>query len=159
MAMSFHKSKGLPVSITRGWLLFGEHDQPTRATPRFIRSCLKNEPLTLFNEGRDTTSPSHALNYAKLVLSILRKEEAVGEAFNFGGERPVTIRELAETVKTLTGSSSELILAPPRTELEREPQVSYPSMEKAERLLGYRHELTLEAGLARTVEWVRSQSL
>jgi UDP-glucuronate decarboxylase len=159
LAMGFYKSKGLPVAITRSWLLFGEHDQPTRATLRFINACLKNEPLTLFNEGRDTTSPSHAVNYAKLALMILRKEEAIGQAFNFGGERPVTVRELAETVKTLTASNSDLILAPPRTELEKEPQVSYPSMEKAKSLLGYKHELTLEAGLARTIEWVRSQSV
>ncbi len=158
LAMSFYKSKGLPVSLTRSWLLFGEHDQPSRATIRFIRSCLKNEPLTLFNEGRDTTSPSHAFNYARLALSILSNEKSVGQAFNFGGERPVSIRELAETVKALTGSESELKLAPPRSELEKDPQISYPSTEKMKRLLGYTYELTLEQGLSRTIDWVRSQS-
>lgn len=158
LAMSFHKSKGLPVSITRSWLLFGEYDQPSRATIRFIRACLKDEPLTLFNGGKDTTSPSHAVNYAKLALSIIQKEESVGEAFNFGGERPVSIRELAETVIGLTGSKSKLILAPPRSELEKEPQISYPSLEKVRSLLKYEHELTLEQGLQRTIDWVKKQA-
>jgi len=158
MALSYFRTKGLPVALTRSWLLFGEYDQPSRATIRFIRSCLKNEPLSLFNGGRDTTSPSHAVNYARLALSILDSERAAGQVFNFGGERPVTIRELAEAVKRLTGSKSELVLAPPRSELESEPQISYPSTEKARTLLGYRHELTLEQGLQRTIEWVRSQS-
>ncbi len=158
LAMGFFKSKGLPVSITRSWLLFGEHDQPTRATIRFIRACLKNEPLTLFNGGKDTTSPTHAVNYAKLALSILTNDKAVGEAFNFGGEGPVSIRELAETVKNLTRSSSELTLLPPRSELEKDPQVSYPSIKKAQTLLGYTPELTLEQGLQRTIEWVKGQS-
>lgn len=157
MAMAFYRSNGLPVAITRSWLLFGEYDQPTRATIRFIRACLKNEPLTLYNGGRDTTSPSHAANYAKLALSILTDGKAVGQAFNFGGERPVTIRELAETVKKLTGSSSELRLLPPRSELEKDPQVSYPSISKIQNLLGYRHELTLEQGLQRTIDWVKAQ--
>jgi len=157
MAMSFFKTKGLPVAMTRSWLLFGEHDQPSRATIRFIKSCISGKPLTLFNGGRDTTSPSHAINYAKLALSILDNDRADGQAFNFGGERPVSIRELAETVKRLTGSKSELVLAPPRSELETEPQVSYSSIEKAKALLGYRHELTLEQGLQRTIEWVRKQ--
>ncbi|MBI3859371.1 MAG: NAD-dependent epimerase/dehydratase family protein [Thaumarchaeota archaeon] len=156
LAMSFHRTKGLPVSITRSWLLFGEFDQPSSATIRFIRACLKNEPLTLFNEGRDTTSPSHAVNYAKLAMSILTSEKAVGQAFNFGGERAVSVRELAETVRRLTGSSSELTLAPPRSELEKEPQISYPTTDKMKSLLGYSHELTLEEGLSRTIEWVRS---
>ena len=158
MAMGFFKSKGLPVSLTRSWLLFGEYDQPSRATVRFIRACLKGEPLTLYNEGRDTTSPSHAVNYAKLALSIIDDEKSAGQAFNFGGERAVTIRELAETVRRLTDSKSELILAPPRSELEKDPQVSYPSMDKARSLLGYEHELTLEEGLLRTIEWARSAS-
>ena len=158
MAMSFYKSKGSPVSITRSWLLFGEYDQPSRATIRFIRACVKDEPLTLFNGGKDTTSPTHAVNFAKLALSILQNEKAVGEAFNFGGERPMSIRELAETVKRLTGSKSQLTLAPPRSELESDPQVSYPSMQKAKSLLGYAHELTLEQGLQRTIDWVKSQS-
>ena len=157
MAVSFYKSKDLPVSITRSWLLFGEHDQPSRATIRFIRACLKDEPLTLFNGGRDTTSPSHAVNFAKLAHLILENQNAVGQAFNFGGERPVSIRELAETVKRLTGSKSQLNLAPPRSELEADPQISYPSIRKAESLLGYTPELTLERGLQRTIEWVRKQ--
>ena len=157
MAMSFFKSKGLPVSLTRSWLLFGEFDQPSRATIRFIRACLRDEPLTLFNGGKDVTSPSHAVNFAKLALSILTNEGAVGRSFNFGGERPVSIRELAETIKELTGSKSKLNLAPPRSELEAEPQVSYPSLEKVKSVLGYKHELTLEQGLSRTVDWVRNQ--
>jgi len=157
MAMGFYKSKWLPVSITRSWLLFGEYDQPSRAVVRFIRACLKDEPLSLFNAGKDITSPTHVVNYAKLVLSILNNEKAVGQAFNFGGERAVTIRELAGTVKRLTASKSELTLLPPRTELEKDPQISYPSIDKIKNLLGYSHEITLEQGLQRTIDWVRKQ--
>ena len=113
--------------------------------------------MTLFNGGKDTTSPTHAVNYAKAALSILTDDRAVGEVFNFGGEGPVSIRELAETVKKLTGSKSELKLMPPRSELEKDPQISYPSMEKARRLLDYSPELTLEQGLQRTIEWVKKQ--
>jgi len=159
LATSYLKNRGLPVTITRSWLLFGEHDQPTRATVRFIRACLSNQPLTLYNGGRDTTAPSHAANYAKLVMAILENDGSSGQAFNFGGEKVVKIRELANMIKKLTNSSSEVILAPPRSELEREPQVSYPSNRKVEKVLGYKHELTLEEGLRRTIEWVRGSEV
>ncbi len=155
MVMSYHRSKGLPVTVTRSWLLFGEHDQPTRATMRFINACLSDRPISLNNKGRDTTAPSHVHNFAKLALAILKKKEAVGEAFNFGGERVVSIRQLAALIKKLTSSKSELILGPPRSDLERNPQVSYPSTRKIKRLLGYDYELTLQQGLLRTIEWVR----
>ncbi len=157
-AMGYFKSRGLPVTVTRAWLLFGEYDALNRAVPRFVKSCIENQPVKLFNSGRDTTAPSHASNYGKLVKLLLEKPSAVGEAFNFGGERVVTIRELAELVRRLTGSSSELELLPPRSAAESEPQVSYPSTEKIKNLLGYSYEIDLETGLRKTADWVKKLS-
>jgi len=158
LAMSYYKTRGLPVSITRAWLLFGEYDHPSRAVPFFIRTCLKGEPIRLFNSGRDVTAPSHALNYARLVATILRDDKAVGEAFNFGGEKTLPIRELAERIKALTGSRSELQMMHPRSEAEKEPQVSYPSTDKMRRVLRYEYELSLDDGIRRTIDWARSTS-
>ena len=101
------------------------------------------------------TAPSHAANFAKLVAKILEKDSAVGQAFNFGGAETLTIRELAERIKRLTGPTSELQMLPPRAPAEAEPQVSYPSTEKMKRLLGYEYELSLETGLKRTIDWMK----
>jgi nucleoside-diphosphate-sugar epimerase len=155
LVMSYYKTKGLPVAITRAWLLFGEFDHPSRAVPFFIRTCLKGEPVRLFNSGRDVTAPSHAANFAKLVAKILEKDTAVGQAFNFGGAETLSIRELAERVKKLTNSSSDLQMLPPRSPAETEPQVSYPSTERMKKLLGYEYELSLDDGLKRTIDWMR----
>ncbi len=130
LTMSYFKTKGVPVSVTRAWLLFGEFDHPSRAVPFFIRTCLKNQPIKLFNSGRDVTAPSHAANFARLVVKILERDSSIGQAFNFGGAERLSIRELAEKVKRLTRSTSELQMMPPRSTAEAEPQVSYPSSEK-----------------------------
>jgi len=154
-AMSYFKTKGVPVSITRAWLLFGEFDHPSRAVPFFIRKCLKNEPVGLFNSGKDVTAPSHAANFAKLVAKIMENDAAVGRAFNFGGAERLSIRELAERIKRLTDSKSELQMLPPRSPAEKEPQVSYPSTERMKKLLGYDYELNVDEGLKRTIDWIR----
>ncbi len=158
LARSYYETKRLPVSITRTWLLFGENDIPNRAVPRFIDSCLKNEPLKLFNSGRDMTAPSHAVNYARLVATILENDASVGETFNFGGDRNISVRELAVAIKDLTNSASELVMLPPRSEQEKEPQVSYPAVDKVKKLLGYTYELNLEEGLKRAIESYRKRS-
>jgi dTDP-glucose 4,6-dehydratase len=155
LAMSYFRTKGVPVAITRAWLLFGEFDHPSRAVPFFIRKFLRDEPVGLFNSGRDVTAPSHAANFAKLIAKILEQDAAAGEAFNFGGAETLSIRELAERVRDLTDSKSQVQMLPPRSEAETEPQVSYPSTEKMRRLLGYDYELSLDDGLRRTVEWVK----
>jgi nucleoside-diphosphate-sugar epimerase len=155
LAMSYFKTRGVPVAMTRAWLLFGEYDHPSRALPLFIRKCLKDEPIGLFNSGKDVTAPSHSANFAKLIAEILEKDAAVGQAFNFGGAETVSIRDLAERVKRLTGSKSELQTLPPRSPAEAEPQVSYPSTEKMRRLLGYEYELSLDEGIKRTIDWIK----
>ena len=155
LAMSYFKTRGVPVAMTRAWLLFGEYDHPSRALPLFIRKCLKNEPIGLFNSGRDVTAPSHSANFAKLIAKILEKDAAVGQAFNFGGAETVSIRDLAERVKRLTNSNSELQMLPPRSPAEAEPQVSYPSTEKMRKLLGYEYELSLDDGIRRTIDWIK----
>jgi nucleoside-diphosphate-sugar epimerase len=156
LAMSYYKTKGVPVAITRAWLLFGEYDHPSRAVPFFVRKFLKDEPVGLFNSGKDVTAPSHTLNFAKLIAKILEKDAAVGQAFNFGGAETLSIKDLAERIKRLTSSTSELQALPPRSPAEAEPQVSYPSTEKMKRTLGYDYELSLDEGLKLTIDWIRN---
>ncbi len=157
LAMSYLRTKGVPVSITRAWLLFGEYDHPNRAVPIFIRKCLRGEPIGLFNSGQDVTAPSHAENYGRLVAVILEKEAAVGKAFNFAGTEVQSIRDMAERIKGLTRSSSELQMLPPRSAAEAQPQVSYPATARMKKVLDYQYELSLDEGLRRTIEWVRNQ--
>jgi nucleoside-diphosphate-sugar epimerase len=101
------------------------------------------------------TAPSHTLNFAKLIAKILERDEAVGQAFNFGGAETLSVSDLAERIKRLTNSSSDLQMLPPRSPAEAEPQVSYPSTEKMRKLLGYEYELSLDDGIKRTIDWIR----
>jgi len=87
----------------------------------------------------------------------LKNDKAVGEIFNLGTGNEISIRELAELIKNLTGSSSELKLLPPRTEAEKEPMRSYPSIEKIRRVLGYEPIVCLEEGLKRTINFYRQK--
>lgn len=151
---SYVRHKGLPAVILRSWKLFGEEDVPTSAIVRFVRSCLANQPLQLYNAGRDSTDPTYIENYCVAVKLCLEREEAVGQVFNVGTGNEVTIRQLAEKIRELTGSSSELVLLPPRTEMESEPMRSYPSIKKLMGI-GYRPVVSLEEGLKRVIDYER----
>jgi nucleoside-diphosphate-sugar epimerase len=152
IVQSYWKTKKLPTVIFRSWKLFGEYDVPTTAIPSFIRACLKNETIKLYNSGRDTTDPTYVENYCIAVELALTREEAVGEVFNIGTGNEISIRQLAELIRKLTSSDSEIALLPPRTEEEKEPMRSYPSIEKIKKLLGYTPKTSLEEGLKRTIQ-------
>ncbi|MCS7143073.1 MAG: NAD-dependent epimerase/dehydratase family protein [Aigarchaeota archaeon] len=150
---------GVPSVILRSWKLFGEYDSNESAISRFIDACLMNRPLTLYNDGRDVTDPCYVDNFSHMVDLILKKYNCDGcEVFNVGTGRSVSIKELAIKIRTLTDSRSELKTLPPRSELESEPMVSYPSIEKASEHLGYRPLVMLEEGLGRVIEH-RSRTL
>jgi UDP-glucose 4-epimerase len=156
LVRSYGLHKKLKISITRSWLLFGEWEPETRAIPRFVKACLANQPIHLYNSGRDVTDPTYVENYSRVVELILTHEESVNEAFNVGSGTKMSIREIAERIRTLTGSSSELKLLPPRTEFETEPQISYPSIEKLRRKLGYEPLVSFDEGINRVVRWIKS---
>jgi len=155
LVQNYGVSRGLPLVILRSWKLFGEHDVPTTAISRFIAACLKGEPIQLYNAGRDTTDPYHVDNYCRAVELCLEREEAVGEVFNVGTGNEVSIRQLAELIKKLTNSSSELMDLPPRTPEEAQVMRSYPSIDKIRSKVGYKTIVPLVEGLIRIIKHVK----
>ena len=155
LVRSYSIHKKLKISITRSWLLFGEWEPQTRAVPRFVRACLAGQKIPLYNSGQDVTDPTYARNYGRVAELILTKEEAVGESFNVGSGSKMSIREMAERIKNITNSSSELELLPPRTEFEKDPQISYPSIEKLRKKLGFEPIISFEEGVAKVVNWIK----
>ncbi|MGA2875156.1 MAG: NAD-dependent epimerase/dehydratase family protein [Nitrososphaerales archaeon] len=155
LVRSYSIHKKLKVSITRSWLLFGEWEPQSRAFPRFVRACLANQKIPLYNSGQDVTDPTYARNYGRVAELILTKEQAVGESFNVGSGSKMSIREIAEGIKKVTNSSSELELLPPRTEFEKDPQISFPSIEKLRKKLGFEPIVSFEEGVSKVVDWIK----
>lgn len=142
---------GVPTVVFRSWKVFGEYDSPQSAVSRFIDACLRGGEITLYNGGRDVTDPYHVDNLCHAIELALKSEKAVGEVFNVGTGNAVSIRELAELIKRLTSSTAAIKHAPPRSAEEAEPMISYPSIEKIRRLLGYDPIVSLEEGLMRQI--------
>ena len=154
---SYHRNHNLPVVVLRPWKAFGEYEQANKMVPRFITACLENKPIPLYNGGRDVTDPYHVENLCHAVELSLTKKEAVGQSFNVGAGGRISVKELAELIKKLTDSSSELQMLPPRTPSEATPMVSTPSIEKLRNTLGYRPIVSLEQGLRRVIEYYKKK--
>ncbi|MDP7974590.1 MAG: NAD-dependent epimerase/dehydratase family protein [Thermoprotei archaeon] len=158
MLSAYANARGLKYSITRSWLIFGEHDKPNRAVPIFIRKAVHDEPITLFNGGRDVDDPYHVSNYLHALELILGSENALGQAYNVGTGTHMSTAEMARQIVEVLGSHSTLIDAPPRSELEREPKISYPSVEKI-RSLGYSPITSFREGILKTKDWMEKKGM
>lgn len=125
-----------------------------RVVPRFIEQALKGEPITVFGDGTQTRSFCYVTDQVEGLLRLASLEEAEGEVVNIGNEEEVKIIELAETIKKLVNSESEIVFS----ELPKDdPRRRKPDISKAKRIIGWEPKVGLEEGLERTIEWFKEK--
>ncbi len=152
-----YMEKGLPVTILRYFNAYGPRQSAGAGMviPRFIQAALRNEPLYIHGGG----SQRRCFTYVGDIVTgtvLAAKPEASGGVFNIGSHYEITIRDLAEKVRELVGSSSPLI----ETSYEMAYGKGYedmlrriPDLTKSMKILGYQPSVDLEYGLKKTIAW------
>jgi dTDP-glucose 4,6-dehydratase len=118
-----------------------------RAIPTFLRQALANRPITVFGDGSQTRSFCYVSDLIRGLIALA--ESGYHNPVNIGNPDEFTLLELAEHVKELTGSTSEVVYeALP----EDDPKQRKPDITLARELLGWSPEVSLREGLQRTIE-------
>ena len=115
--------------------------------PGFVGQALEGEPITVYGSGDQSRCFGHVCDAVEAMVRLMNTEEAYGQIYNIGNDQEITIRQLAERVKALTGSSSRIEYRPysevygPGFEdmMRRKPDVS-----KLERAIGFRPRRSLD---------------
>ena len=156
--MAYHRKYGLDVRVARIFNSYGPRLRAEgaygRAVSRFITQALANQPLTVYGDGTQTRSFCYITDTSVGLLLLLTGERARGEVVNVGNSEEVTILELAQRIKRLTGSGSPITFHPLP---EDDPRRRCPDIGRAERLLRWKPKISLEQGLARTITWFRKE--
>ena len=155
LAHCYHKQFGLPTVSIRPFNIFGPGQIGEGAVHAFVLRALKNEPISIHNQGDQIRSWCYIDDIVDAILLTLERPEAVGHAFNIGNPRAtVTIYQLARMVVSLAQSQSELRFVDwPYADVE----LRIPDTSKAKELLGFQARVELEDGLARTLDWYRGK--
>jgi UDP-glucose 4-epimerase len=161
---ALHDEHGLPYTICRPFNAYGPGELPdaepgiAHAVPDLIRKALSGQrPLEIFGSGEQTRTLTHVDDIADGIVTALGHPAAVDEDFNISASDERTIAEIARVVWEACGrdpSEFELRHLP---SFEVDVERRWPSVEKAERLIGWRAQLALETGIAHTVRWLRAQ--
>jgi UDP-glucose 4-epimerase len=161
---ALHDEHGVAYTICRPFNAYGPGELPdaepgiAHAVPDLIRKALAGQqPLEIFGSGEQTRTLTHVDDIANGIVTALAHPAAVNEDFNISASDERTIAEIARVVWEACGrdpSDFELRRLP---SFEVDVERRWPSVEKAERLLGWRAEIELETGIAGTVAWLREQ--
>jgi dTDP-glucose 4,6-dehydratase len=153
MAMAYHRTHGVEVRIARIFNTFGPRLRPGdgRVVSNFLVQALQGDPLTLYGDGSQTRSFCYVDDLIRGLLALLDAGET--GPVNIGNPVEHTVRQLAEIILEVTGSSSSLVLEPLPVD---DPTQRRPDITLARRLLRWEPAVELSDGLTRTAEWLRS---
>ena len=152
LTMAYHRTYGLPTNIARIFNTYGPRMKldDGRVVPAFVDQALRGEPLTIFGDGSQTRSFCYVTDLVDGLYRLMRSSERY--PVNLGNPYEMTIREFAERIRRITGSSSRIVSLPLP---EDDPRQRRPDITKARRLLDWEPRVSLEDGLQLTVDYFR----
>src|SRR5687768_295098 len=153
LALSYHTTYKLPVLITRASNNYGPYQFPEKLIPLMITNALDNRALPVYGDGMQVRDWLYVEDHCRAILAVLEKGRD-GEVYNVGGTRSLPNLDVVRMILRLSGRDESLIeYVTDRPGHDRRYALS---SEKLERETGWAPRVVFEDGLARTIEWYRT---
>jgi UDP-glucose 4-epimerase len=157
MSRAYYDEFGLPTVSVRPFNVYGPGQIGGGAIRAFIEAALEGRELVIHGDGSQIRAWCYVDDMVEALLCCLEHPAAVGESFNVGNARSaVTIYDLAQRIKRLTGAPGELVFRPLHYS---DVELRIPNVDKARELIGFEAGVELDEGLARTIAWYKSRAL
>lgn len=151
LVLSYYKTYGLPVTISRCSNNYGTHQYPEKLIPLMIQKALQEEPLPVYGDGLNVRDWIHVVDHCRAIDCILKKGK-VGEVYNIGGREEVANIALVQRILDILEKPYELITyVEDRLGHDRRYAIDSSKLES----LGWKREYTMEDTLKGIVEWYR----
>ena len=162
LALAYWKERKLPVIIVRLFNTVGPRQtgQYGMVIPNFVRQALAGQPITVFGDGQQSRSFTYVGDVVRAVVALIDEPRAIGHVFNIGNGFEITIGDLAERIRTLTGSRSDIVKIPYDQAYEagfEDMPRRVPDISKIKALVGYAPTVELDEILTRVIEHFRQQ--
>jgi UDP-glucose 4-epimerase len=143
LGLAYYREKSTPVTIVRLFNTVGPRQTGHygMVLPRFIQQALRHDPITVYGDGMQRRCFGYVGDVVWAIYRLSQEPKAIGEVFNLGSDNEISINGLAELVRDVTQSRSEIVHIPYSEaygEGFEDIQRRVPSLEKAARIIGYR---------------------
>ncbi len=157
LAIAYWKEKKVPTVIVRLFNTVGPRQTGRygMVIPSLVTQAVTGQPLTVFGNGQQTRCFTHVSDAAHAIIRIARHPEANGEVYNVGSTEEISILELANRIRRLTQSASEIVFVPYDKAYEEgfeDMMRRVPDISKVQHLIGYQPRVGLEETLRSVIE-------
>jgi UDP-glucose 4-epimerase len=161
LALAYWKERKLPVIIVRLFNTVGPRQtgQYGMVVPNFVRQALTGAPITVFGDGTQSRSFTYVGDVVKAMVALINEPRAIGQVFNIGNGKEISIYNLAVRVKELTGSPSPIVTIPYDQAYEagfEDMPRRVPDISKIRALVGYEPSVELDEILTRVIASLRT---
>jgi len=158
LALAYWREKQLPTTVVRLFNTVGPRQtgQYGMVIPTFVKQALAGRPITVYGSGEQTRCFAYVGDVVKALAALTDRDEAIGEVYNIGSSEEVSINTLAERIRTLTGSHSEIVHVPyseAYAEGFEDMPRRVPDTSKIFSLLNFRPETTLDSILKSVIAY------
>jgi UDP-glucose 4-epimerase len=162
LALAYWKEKKLPVIVIRLFNTVGPRQtgQYGMVIPTFVRQALAGQPITVFGDGTQRRSFTYVGDVVAGLIALMNEPKAVGQVFNIGNGEEISMRALADKIKAMTGSTSEIITIPYDQAYEagfEDMPRRVPDITKIRGLVGYEPKVQLDETLTRVIDYIRTR--
>ena len=162
LALAYWKERKLPVIVVRLFNTVGPRQtgQYGMVLPSFVRQALAGQPITVYGDGTQSRSFTYVGDVVRGMVALIDSPAAVGQVFNIGNGREISINALAAKVKQLTGSDSPIVRVPYDQAYEagfEDMPRRVPDISKINALTGYAPSVELDEIVTRVIEYFRQQ--
>jgi UDP-glucose 4-epimerase len=162
LALAYYKEKKLPVIIVRLFNTVGPRQtgQYGMVLPTFVRQALAGHPLTVFGDGTQSRSFTYVGDVVDALIKLAAEPSAIGQVFNIGNGHEITIEQLAEKVRTMTGSRSDIVKIPYDEAYEsgfEDMPRRVPDIGKIHRAIGYEPRVELDDIISRVIDYFQKR--
>lgn len=158
LALAYWRERKLPTVIVRLFNTVGPRQtgQYGMVIPTFVKQALAGRPITVYGDGKQSRCFGYVGDVVGALINLMDHTDAVGEVFNVGSTEEITIHELAQRVKKLTRSESEIVFVPYDEAYEEgfeDMPRRIPDISKVSALVGFRPTMTLDGILQSVIDY------
>jgi len=163
LALAYWREKKLPTIVVRLFNTVGPRQtgQYGMVIPTFVKQALAGRPITVYGDGKQTRCFGYVGDIVGAFVKLMDEPQSVGQVFNIGSQEEISILELAERIKQLTNSQSEIVLVPYDEAYEEgfeDMPRRVPDTTKVNKLIGFEAKMTLDGILESVINHLTGQS-
>ena len=162
LALAYWREKKLPTTVVRLFNTVGPRQTGRygMVIPTFVKQALSGRPITVYGDGKQTRCFGYVGDVVGALIKLMDQSDAVGNVYNIGSNEEISIGNLAEKVRQLTNSTSDIVFVPYDEAYEEgfeDMPRRVPDISKINQLVGFKPEMSLDGILKSVIDFERGR--